>query len=193
MIVWMSRGSIWMYGVVVKMLRKLELKDTQYILEWMHDVECKNIYLADMNSKTNEDVKQFIKNAAQPGNSVHYAFVDENDEYLGTVSLKDIDKKSRTAEFAIASRKKARGTGITRKATIEILKIGFEEYQLNKIYLNVFSDNERAVRFYEKIGFIFEGEFREHIIFNNIKHNLKWFGMLRDEFGRNLEGYQNGI
>ena len=49
------------------------------------------------------------------------------------------------------------------------------------------------MRFYEKIGFIFEGEFREHIISNNIKHNLKWFGMLRDEFGRNLEGYQNGI
>lgn len=170
------------------MLRKLELKDTQYMLEWMHDAECENIYLTDMSSKTNEDVKQFIQNAARPGNSVHYAFIDENDEYLGTVSLKNIDKKSRTAEFAIASRKRARGTGITQKAAIEILKIGFEQYGLNKIYLNVFSDNIRAVRFYEKMGFVCEGEFREHIISNNIKHNLKWYGMLRDEFNRNLKG-----
>ena len=42
---------------------------------------------------------------------------DQDDEYLGTISLKNIDLKNKNAEYAISTRKKARGTGANQQAT----------------------------------------------------------------------------
>ena len=74
------------------------------------------------------------------------------------------------------------GRGVAQEATRLILQKGFNEMGLNRVYLNVLSDNTRAVRFYEKCGFVFEGEFREHIKLEGKLKSLKWFGMLKREF-----------
>ncbi len=42
-----------------------------------------------------------------------------------------------------------------------MLKYGFETVNLHRIYLRVFENNPRAVRAYEKAGFVHEGRERE--------------------------------
>ncbi len=42
-----------------------------------------------------------------------------------------------------------------------LLKHGFDTLNLNRIYLRVFSNNVRAIRCYEKAGFVQEGRFRQ--------------------------------
>ena len=55
--------------------------------------------------------------------------------------MKNIDLDNKKAEYAICVRKKAMGTGVAKEATLEILRIAFEEMGLNKVYLNVITEN----------------------------------------------------
>lgn len=167
------------------MLRKLEEKDADGMLEWMHDEEIQKSFRYPMLNTTKEDVLNFIQKAeSEPieGKSIHYAIVDENDEYLGTISLKDVDMVSGNAEYAISLRRKAQGKGIAAQATKELLNKAFEQFGFEKVYLNVLADNERAIHLYEKCGFVYEGEFRRHLHIRGEYKNLKWYSVLKEEY-----------
>lgn len=133
-------------------LRKLETRDADYMLEWMHDAGVVCDMQADFQSKTLEDCKKFIDQSYTEKN-IHMAVVDENDEYMGTVSLKNIDSELSCAEFAITIRSCSMGKGYSRFAVQEILRIGFDELKLQYIYWYVNNHNLRAVKFYEKMRF----------------------------------------
>lgn len=132
-------------------LRQLELKDAPLMLEWMHDPSVVEYMQADFAGKTLEDCEAFIKSAQNMSESMHLAIADDNDEYQGTVSLKDI--RDGSAEFAITIRSSAMGRGISRYAMKEIIRTGFDELRLQRIYWCVDPANKRAVRFYDKNGF----------------------------------------
>ena len=137
-------------------LRELKEKDAVLMLEWMHD----------------PDVQK----------GLHFAIVNDDDEYLGTVSLKEIDLVNKSVEYAITLRKKAQGLGYAYIATGQVLKKAFREYGLHRVYLSVYADNVKAIRLYERCGFSYEGEFREHLKVGNHFVNWKWYGILENEY-----------
>ena len=166
-------------------LRKLQSKDRIGMLEWMHDIDTAKYFRDDMLAKTEQDVLKFIEQAdlaPQNGKSVHYAIVEETDMYLGTISLKSINFQDRNAEYAISLRRAAQGKKIAYVATKELLDIAFNQFDLERVYLNVLSKNERAIRLYEKCGFVLEGEFRNHLCQNGQYQNLRWYAMLKTEY-----------
>lgn len=175
-------------------IRQLKVEDAPFMLEWMHDGETQQRFRKNMRNFTLEDAMAFCKAAELPqvlqsGKSIHMAVVDSaNDEYLGTISLKEIDLENKSAEYAISLRKKARGKGIAKKATRLILKKAFEEYGLHRVYLNVLESNEAAIHLYESCGFVFEGEARQHLFMKGRYVNLKWYSMLEEEFNDKLSG-----
>lgn len=167
------------------MLRKLEKKDAAGMLEWMHDKEIQQNFRTNMLSRDYGDAFSFIENALvkpENGKDIHYAIVDDKDEYLGTISLKNFDLRAGKAEYAICLRRKAQGKGIARTATNQLLKKAFEEFGLERVYLNVLADNEKAIHLYEKCGFRFEGEFRRHLFLDGEYKNLRWYGLLKEEY-----------
>lgn len=121
------------------------------MLEWMHDKSVVEDLRTNFFEKTMEDCENFIKNSWNDENNWNVAIVDEDDTYMGTISLKNIKEKS--AEFGITIRACAMGKGYSIKAMKEVLRIGFEERGLEQIYWCVSPDNKRAVRFYDKNGF----------------------------------------
>lgn len=162
-------------------LRQLKIKDVDRMLTWMHSKESKDIFAKDFNKYTKEDVTNFVK-IKNTKNNINYACVNDDDEYLGTVSLKNIDYDNKNAEYAISFMKEAQGTGAALFATKEILKQAFEELNLEKVYLDVLDTNKRAISFYKKVGFIQEGTFRKHFIKNNEYINLLYFSILKEEY-----------
>lgn len=168
-------------------IRELKETDAPYMLEWMHDQDIQKCFQKNMMSKSIEDVCKFCISSKIPVHpkqfdNLHFAITDDSDEYLGTISLKNIDFINSCAEYAISLRKKAQGKGIAYKATEMILQKAFYEYDLHRVYLNVLSDNTNAIKLYEKIGFDFEGEFRDHLLVNGEYKNLKWYGLLENDF-----------
>lgn len=165
--------------------RKLEEKDVDGMLEWMNDSEIYENFRFSSESRSKENVLNFIREAViEPidGKSIHFAIVDENDDYLGTISLKDINIVDKNAEFAIVLRKKAQAKGIGTESIKRMLDLAFNKFKLERVYLNVFSENNKAIRLYEKCGFTYEGEFRKHIFLRGEYRSLKWFSVLREDF-----------
>ena len=155
------------------------------MLEWMHDENVTGHLQADFASFTEEKVAKFIESAMEQNcdsEHLHYAIVDENDEYMGTISLKNINKKDKNAEYAIVTRSVAHGKGYAREATEDILRVGFEEVGLEKIYLYVSVNNVAANKFYHKCGFVEEGIFRKHMMIHNQLEDIRWFSKLKEEF-----------
>lgn len=133
-------------------LRKLELKDAPFMLEWMHNENVTANLQADFASKTLQDAEQFIVQSQDDKKNLNLAIVSDIDEYMGTVSLKHINDKS--AEFAITVRRSAMGKGYAKYGMEAILKMAISKYGLKYVYWCVNPDNYRAVRFYEKNNYV---------------------------------------
>lgn len=131
-------------------LRKLMMKDAELMLEWMHDKDVVLWMQSDFASKTLSDCERFIQNNQDCDSDLNMAIVDDSDEYMGTVSLKHIDKQDKNAEFAITVRKKAMGKGFSQYGMKEILRIGFSDLGLDNIFWCVSVENKRAISFYDK-------------------------------------------
>lgn len=161
-------------------LRKLELKDAPLMLEWMHD---KNVIVglrSGFASKTINDAEDFIKSSWNEKNCVNRAIVSDADEYMGTVSLKNIEEGS--AEFAIAVRSKAMGHGYAWYGMESIIEMAFEEFNLKSVYWCVFRENTRAVRFYDKHNFHEAFDIPKKVLSRyNEASKLKWYSVLKGD------------
>lgn len=160
-------------------LRKLEEKDALLMYEWMHDENVVENLKTDFKNKTIEDCQNFIRESLKDERNIHYAVVNEQDEYLGTVSLKNVNNADSSAEFAITIRRIAMGTGCSTYAIKKIIKKGFEELNLRYIYWYVDKKNERAVKFYDKNNYKridFENIVNIcHDAQNNYNENYIWY------------------
>lgn len=173
-------------------LRVLQKTDVQGMLEWMHDKDINRYFRFDAANMTEDKAVKFIENANNDiaeKKSYNFAIADAKNQYLGTISLKEIDWEAKAAEYAISLRKSAQGKGIAAAATRKLFELAFDELKLNRIFLNVLSENKRAIHMYEKCGFKYEGEFRQHIFLKGEIKNLKWYAILKEEYQK----MQNGM
>ena len=145
-------------------LRKLKTADAPLMLDWMHDASVVAYLGANFAAKTLADCEGFIASSRTDEHNLHLAVVNDDDEYMGTVSLKHLDRARGTAEFAITVRAEAMGKGYSRYGMSRILEMGIRELGLKEIYWCVSPENTRAVRFYDKGGYTRIQKVPEHIL-----------------------------
>ena len=161
-------------------IRDLKLKDAKYMYEWMQDPEITKHFRTDFSNMNIDKINKFIINSNNDQINKHFAIVDENDEYLGTISLKDIDYQNKCGEYAICLRKKAMGKCIATKATLALFDFAFNKLDLHRVFLNVYSENVRANKFYLKVGFEYEGCTKDCLYINNQFKSLNWYAKIKD-------------
>lgn len=163
-------------------LRDLELKDASHMLEWMHDDNVIAKMRGNFKDKTLKDCEAFIKTSENKENNIHLAIVSDEDEYMGTVSLKNIDRTNQSAEFAITVRKDAMGRGYAWYGMEEIIHLAFQKYGLESVYWCVSRKNDRAVRFYDKHNFHETIDISSTILsrYKGI-NDLKWYSILKGD------------
>lgn len=163
-------------------LRNLEIKDAPFMLEWMHDENVVEKLRGNFKEKTLVDAESFIIASENKENDIHLAIVSDEDEYMGTVSLKNIERNNNSAEFAITVRKYAMGRGYSWYGMEEIIQRGFEIYGLDSIYWCVSRENERAVRFYDKHNFHEAVDIPDDILKRyKDMDDLKWYSVLKGD------------
>jgi len=156
-------------------LRALEFKDAEYMYEWLTDTEVTKDLILGRVTFSQKKIMEFIENSWSDKRNHHFAIANEEDEYIGTVSLKNINYIDKNAEYAIVIRKRFWGKSFALMATDEIINYGFTKLNLHKIYLNALSTNFKANRFYEKMGFLRENVFKEHVYINGSFTDLTWY------------------
>ena len=160
------------------MLRRLELKDAINMLECLRDPNVNKFMNIDGSKMSISDCEEYIRKSWDDNKNKHFAIVDKNDDWVGTISLKNIDNEVQQAEYAIITSSSVHGKGFALEGTKAIIDYGFKKLNLKRIYLNVVADNIRANKFYEKAGFEFEGCFRKTIKIKNKIYDLNWYSLL---------------
>lgn len=84
----------------------------------------------------------------------------EDIELVGACSLNNINWVNRSAEFGIYIKPDKQGNGFAKEALTELVKYGFNELNLHRIWGEVYSNNP-ALDFYKKFGFKVEGKLRD--------------------------------
>lgn len=163
-----------------KYIRPFIPEDREGMYEWLHDDNVISWFSFDGKSMDMNDVDDFIRSSSVEGDNQNYAIVFNN-EYAGTISLKNISTKNGNAEVAIAVRTKFQGMNVAANAMKELFVISREKNNLHKLYLNVMSDNKRARTFYEKMGFRHCGTSKDHIKKSGIYYDLDWYEAILED------------
>ena len=112
---------------------------------------------------------------------MHLSIVNFHGKFLGFIILAGLNSFSRSMEFrriVVADR----GKGIGRECLQLICRYCFEIKGFHKLWLDVFEDNERAIKLYVSAGFQQEGRLRDEIHGENGFRSLLIFSMLEDEY-----------
>lgn len=100
----------------------------------------------------------------------------------GVVGFHTVDWRVRSAEFGIVVGDTSLwGKGYGTDASRTLLRWGFDELNLNRVWLRVFDDNARAIRSYEKLGFQAEGRLRQDRFHSGRYSDTLLMGILRGE------------
>jgi len=134
-------------------------------------------------------IDNYIEEIQNETDRIHLLIVlKEEDRIIGEVALQDIDYVNRNSNIRIALFNQADfSKGFGTEALKLLLNYGFGVLNLHRIELNVFSYNARAIKAYEKLGFIQEGVQREVLFYNHEYHDSITMSILENEF-RKSEG-----
>jgi RimJ/RimL family protein N-acetyltransferase len=108
----------------------------------------------------------------------------ETGKYLGQCALFMIDNQTRKAELAIVLAPGNLEKGYGFEALRLLLRFGFGEVNLNRIWLTVNCNNARAIHVYEKAGFTREGTLRQDRYIGGVYEDVAVMSILREEFYR---------
>lgn len=163
-------------------IRKLEKKDIPFMIEWMSDKELTKYLQNDFEKYANYECQEKFIESSFDNTNKNFAIVNENDEYLGSISLKNIDLKKEEAEYAICLRKDLIGKDISKYATNQILNYAFSVLGLQKVYLYVPTENIRANKFYGKYGFHFDECKPQSLEIKGKLNDINWYSITKDGF-----------
>ena len=103
--------------------------------------------------------------------------------FVGNFGFFNVDLENRSAEIGIhIGEKEYWDQGFGTRAIELVLKHGFANMNLHRIYLRVFESNLRAIRAYEKTGFILEGKMREAQYIDGNYQDVLLMSVLRHEW-----------
>ena len=163
-------------------LRPMTYEDTDFIVAWRNsDAVRKNfIYQALFTRESHEN---WIHTMVETGKVVQMIICDlTSNQPLGSVYIRDIDRKHNKAEYGIfIGEKDARGRGVGTAAAKLMLRYCFEEEKLHRIYLRAFAENIQAIRSYEKAGFEREGLLRDDVFIDGEYRDIVWMAAVNPE------------
>ncbi|MCM1991615.1 GNAT family N-acetyltransferase [Oceanirhabdus seepicola] len=165
-------------------LRKMKREDIEVYNRWSNDEGVVRNTYPNLDRYSMEDTEKFYNKVNNSSSSKTYIIEDvKKQKSIGITTLLNIDFYNRNAEFIIdIGEKEYWGKGYGKEAMVLMLQLAFLELNLNRVYLRVFSFNERAIKLYEKIGFLYEGRLREAIFRDGKWHDIVNMGMLQREY-----------
>ena len=112
-----------------------------------------------------------------------HAWVIVTDRVIGEIRLDNIDRTDRRASLAIGILDPGSlGRGFGTRAIRLVLGYAFETLTLHRVAVRVLAYNARAIRAYEKCGFVVEGREREAALVDGAWHDDVIMGVLDAEF-----------
>ena len=168
------------------MLREYRREDLNHITAWVNDMETTK-YLSDIFTwpQTVKNSEDFLEMRLSGGRrEAGFVIADrETQDYLGQADLMDINWIDRCGTVGIViAGEKNRGHGIGAEALTLLCDYAFMQLGLQRVQLDVYGDNSRAIACYERVGFVREGVRRHARFCHGAYMDMVFMSVLREEW-----------
>lgn len=169
-------------------LRPLAREDLPYLRKWLQDVEVRRL-IGEVAAMSEADSEKFLEKVrADTTRAWFMVVVKENNKAIGEAGLLRMDRAWRTTDVSVIIWEREEwGKGYGRDVILLLLDYAFGHLNLHRAAIGVVSFNERALRFWERIGFRKEGVQRDAYYYDGKYHDFILMSILEDEF-RELHG-----
>ncbi|MBI5825548.1 MAG: GNAT family N-acetyltransferase [Chloroflexi bacterium] len=155
-----------LYGRRIR-LRAVEREDVANFHEWVNDPEVTR-GLAMYLPMSMADEENWFHSLASRDQKVRPLAIEIHKgkgwKLIGNCGAFDLNSVNRSAELGIMIGDKSEwNKGYGAETMTLLLRHCFETLNLNRVSLRVYTENIRAVRSYEKAGFVLEGRLREAV------------------------------
>ncbi len=135
-------------------LQPIEMDDTDNIVKWRNNPRVRNNFIY-REIFTKEGHENWMKTKVASGEVVQLIIcVKESGRPVGSVYLRDVDMKEKSAEYGIfIGEDDALSKGYGNEAATLMCEYAASELGLKHLILRVFCDNEPARKSYEHAGF----------------------------------------
>lgn len=169
-------------------LKAFERHHIQKLVQWRNDPEV--AYWSDGREPeyqliTLEEAEASFSNNMKNGSKLDgymFAVYTLDGQYIGVADYRDVDRIKRSCTIGITIGEKDywdKGYGTD---AINILKeFLFDRLNLRRIQLDTWSGNKRAIRAYEKCGFVREGVLRENEYIEGKYYDTIIMALVREE------------
>lgn len=165
-------------------LRGLRREDLEHVRRWWDNAEATQYMETGARPATEPMLESFYKTATENPNLVVFVVEEaKTGRPIGTSGLYEIFWPGRRAEFRILiGDPSAFDKGYGTEATRMTVEYGFLRLNMEVIHLGVNASNARAVRAYEKAGFVQEGLRRKFVYARGAYHDAVVMSILREEY-----------
>jgi UDP-4-amino-4,6-dideoxy-N-acetyl-beta-L-altrosamine N-acetyltransferase len=162
-------------------LRAIDRQDLPDYVRWLNDPKVLE-YFGNPAPLSLAQEEQWYEQMLQDPETCAFA-VDFEGQHIGGAGFHQIDGRQAHAEIGLfIGPPELWDRGLGNDVLQTMLRFGFEQMNLHRIYLRVFAENKRAIRLYEKVGFQHEGCWRQSEFRHGRYHDLLWMSILRNEW-----------
>jgi RimJ/RimL family protein N-acetyltransferase len=163
-------------------LRRPRSEDFEARVKLGNDAEIFRMYGGSRNNMrpmTEEAARRWVQRLLD----LDYAWIIEVGTLIGQIRLDQVDLTDRRASLAIGIENRARlGVGLGTEAITLVVDYAFNVLKLHRLSVRVLDYNARAIRAYEKSGFVVEGREREAAFVDGVWHDDMMMGLLDREY-----------
>ena len=98
---------------------------------------------------------------------------------IGEVDLSEIERTHKRAEIGFLFRREAWGKGYAREAMTRVMRYGFDELGLERLWARFHGGNDASQKLLEALGFSYEGTLRGHVIRDGLRRDCLIYGRSR--------------
>lgn len=146
-------------------------EDSQSVLDFRNHQEVSKWMYSDNISPSSH--LNFISNLKNNPSS-QYWLMKKNSKLLGVASLTRINLTHKHAYIGIYKNPSLHNVGRDILQCLE--EIAFKEFALHTLHLEVLQSNQKAIVFYEKYGYTYEGKLQDFIFRNHQYEDVLIYG-----------------
>jgi len=171
-------GALFLEGQNVN-LRTIEEEDKEFLRDGVNNPKVGKKIGAEFKPLNLNQQEEFFQNEIVSGDSIHLA-ISQDQEIKGIISL--IPRNDETVKIGLWIEEESHGEGLGTEASELMINYAFNQLNYHRILARALEPNKASNKLWQKLGFTEEGTYREHVYRDGKHHDLKLYGLLKNEW-----------
>ncbi len=154
-------------------LRSWQDQDLEMLLHLRNDVELQLQLISQPRPHSIDRLRRWLSEKSSSADLIFFIIAQkENNESIGYLQYNNLNLLHRHGELGICLAAEYQGQGLASEAMAICEAYLMQTFNIRKISLSVLEENQRAIRSYQKNGFVQCGLLQRHVFLNGREQNV---------------------